>query len=54
MPGAPATSTITLLLSGDVMTRRGIDQILPHPCDPALHEAYVRDAREYVRLAAAP
>lgn len=36
---------------GDVMTGRGIDQILPHPGDPALHESYVRDAREYAALA---
>lgn len=33
------------------MTGRGIDQILPHPCDPALQESYVHDARDYVRLA---
>jgi poly-gamma-glutamate synthesis protein (capsule biosynthesis protein) len=33
------------------MTGRGIDQILPHPCDPLLHENYVKSARDYVRLA---
>jgi poly-gamma-glutamate synthesis protein (capsule biosynthesis protein) len=33
------------------MTGRGIDQILPHPCDPALHEGYVGSALDYVRLA---
>jgi poly-gamma-glutamate synthesis protein (capsule biosynthesis protein) len=33
------------------MTGRGIDQVLPHPCDPALPEEWVRDAREYVALA---
>jgi poly-gamma-glutamate synthesis protein (capsule biosynthesis protein) len=33
------------------MTGRGIDQALPHPSDPALDEAYVRDARDYVELA---
>ncbi len=42
---------IGLFLCGDVMTGRGIDQILPHPGNPTLHEPYVRDAREYVRLA---
>lgn len=42
---------VTLLLSGDVMTGRGIDQILAQPCDPELHESYVKDARQYVRLA---
>jgi poly-gamma-glutamate capsule biosynthesis protein CapA/YwtB (metallophosphatase superfamily) len=35
------------------MTGRGVDQILPHPGDPALHESYVRDARRYVELAEA-
>src|SRR5262249_15530203 len=38
---------------GDVMTGRGIDQILPHPGDPVLYERHVRDARDYVRLAEA-
>jgi len=42
---------ITLFLAGDVMTGRGIDQILPRPGDPALHEPYVRSARRYVELA---
>jgi poly-gamma-glutamate synthesis protein (capsule biosynthesis protein) len=40
-----------LFLCGDVMTGRGIDQVLAHPSDPTLYEDYVRDAREYVRLA---
>ncbi len=40
-----------LLLAGDVMLGRGIDQALAHPCAPALHEPWVRDAREYLRLA---
>lgn len=42
-----------LLLAGDVMTGRAIDQVLRHPGDPTLHEDYVRDARDYVRLAEA-
>jgi poly-gamma-glutamate capsule biosynthesis protein CapA/YwtB (metallophosphatase superfamily) len=42
---------VTLFLSGDVMTGRGVDQILPHPGDPSLWEAQVRDARGYVQLA---
>jgi poly-gamma-glutamate synthesis protein (capsule biosynthesis protein) len=33
------------------MTGRGIDQALPHPGNPVLYEPFVRDAREYVRLA---
>jgi poly-gamma-glutamate capsule biosynthesis protein CapA/YwtB (metallophosphatase superfamily) len=41
----------TVFLCGDVMTGRGVDQILPHPGDPHLREAYVRDARSYVALA---
>jgi poly-gamma-glutamate synthesis protein (capsule biosynthesis protein) len=40
-----------LCLTGDVMTGRGIDQILPHPSDPRLQEGYVKDARDYVALA---
>ena len=42
---------IRVFLCGDVMTGRGIDQILPHPCDPRLHEDYVHSANGYVRLA---
>ncbi|GGG36140.1 hypothetical protein GCM10010964_25060 [Caldovatus sediminis] len=42
---------VTLALCGDVMLGRGIDQILPHPGDPALHEDYVRSALAYVALA---
>lgn len=42
---------LTLLLCGDVMTGRGVDQILPHAGDSRLWEAYVRDARTYVDLA---
>lgn len=42
---------IVLFLCGDVMTGRGIDQILPYPGDPRLYEPWVTDAREYVRLA---
>ena len=40
-----------LFLCGDVMTARGIDQVLPHPSDPVLHEGYVDSALGYVRLA---
>src|SRR5438874_7484626 len=42
---------IAVFLCGDVMTGRGVDQVLPHPGDPVLHEPHVRDARDYVRLA---
>ncbi|SDW76913.1 CapA family protein [Nitrosomonas communis] len=44
---------ITLFLCGDVMTGRGIDQILPHPSKPQLYEPYVQNAQEYVELAEA-
>jgi poly-gamma-glutamate synthesis protein (capsule biosynthesis protein) len=42
---------ITISMCGDVMTGRGIDQLLPHPSDPVLHEPFVEDARRYVALA---
>ncbi|MFM8413514.1 MAG: CapA family protein [Planctomycetota bacterium] len=45
--------TVTLFLAGDVMTGRGVDQVLDHPGAPTLHEPGVRDARRYVELAAA-
>ena len=42
---------ITLFLCGDVMTGRGIDQVLPHPSEPEIYERYMLDARSYVELA---
>jgi poly-gamma-glutamate capsule biosynthesis protein CapA/YwtB (metallophosphatase superfamily) len=42
---------LTLFLGGDVMTGRGVDQILPLAGDPRLWEAHARDARTYVELA---
>src|SRR5215470_1562601 len=42
---------ICVCLGGDVMTGRGIDQVLPCPGNPVLHEPYLRDARQYVQLA---
>jgi poly-gamma-glutamate capsule biosynthesis protein CapA/YwtB (metallophosphatase superfamily) len=44
-------SATTLVLAGDVMTGRGIDQILGKPGAPGLREEYVVDARAYVDLA---
>lgn len=44
---------VTIFLCGDVMTGRGVDQILPYPCDPQLYESYIQDARDYVVLAEA-
>lgn len=44
---------IRLFLCGDVMTGRGIDQVLPYPSDPRLYEPGARSALEYVGLAEA-
>jgi poly-gamma-glutamate capsule biosynthesis protein CapA/YwtB (metallophosphatase superfamily) len=44
---------LCVFLCGDVMTGRGIDQVMPHPGNPVLYESYVRDARQYVQLAEA-
>ena len=44
---------VTLFLCGDVMLGRGVDQVLPHPGDPALREGHIDDARTYVALAEA-
>lgn len=46
-------ASVTLFLCGDVMTGRGIDQILARPSAPPLYEPLVGDAREYVALAEA-
>lgn len=43
--------TLKLFLCGDVMTGRGVDQVLPHPGDPEIRESYVVSARRYVQLA---
>ena len=46
-------SEIGLFFAGDVMLGRGIDQILPCPGDPVIHEEWRRitDARRFVDLA---
>jgi poly-gamma-glutamate synthesis protein (capsule biosynthesis protein) len=43
--------SLTLFLGGDLMTGRGLDQALPHPGDPRLHESWVTSAETYVELA---
>jgi poly-gamma-glutamate capsule biosynthesis protein CapA/YwtB (metallophosphatase superfamily) len=48
--GSGHCGTVTLFLGGDLMTGRGIDQVLPNPSDPAIHEEHVRDAIDYVSL----
>ena len=42
---------LTVLMGGDVMLGRAVDQILPHPGDPQLHEPWLHDARRYIELA---
>ena len=42
---------VKIFMSGDVMTGRGIDQVLPHPADPIIYESYLKSARGYVKLA---
>jgi poly-gamma-glutamate synthesis protein (capsule biosynthesis protein) len=42
---------VTLFLCGDVMTGRGIDQVLPHPSGAEIHERYLGSASDYVKLA---
>jgi len=44
-------NAITIFLCGDVMTGRGIDQILPHPIEPTIYESYMKNARGYVKIA---
>jgi poly-gamma-glutamate synthesis protein (capsule biosynthesis protein) len=48
---ADRSEPVTLFLSGDVMTGRGVDQVLPSPSDPALHEPVMQSALGYVDLA---
>ena len=42
---------VKIFMSGDVMTGRGIDQVLPHPANPKIYESYLKSARGYVKLA---
>jgi poly-gamma-glutamate synthesis protein (capsule biosynthesis protein) len=44
-------SPVTIFMCGDVMPGRGIDQILPHPGDPTIHESYMKSALGYVEIA---
>jgi hypothetical protein len=45
------SNSITMFMCGDVMTGRGIDQVLSYPSDPLIHEPYMKSARGYVELA---
>lgn len=42
---------LTLFLAGDVMTGRGIDQVLQYSNNPEIHEPYMKNAKGYVELA---
>ncbi len=56
-PGFAAAGTnrrdqeVRLLLCGDVMTGRGVDQVLPEPSPPVLYEPAIDSALDYVELA---
>jgi poly-gamma-glutamate capsule biosynthesis protein CapA/YwtB (metallophosphatase superfamily) len=47
---AAAERGVTLFLAGDVMTGRGIDQILPNPLPSAIAERGTKSARGYIEL----
>lgn len=49
----PPRTSVRFFLCGDVMTGRGVDQIMAHPCDPRLYEPAIVSALDYVRLAEA-
>lgn len=49
--GSSETQPVRLALCGEVMTGRGIDQVLPHPSNAVLYEPYVTSAVEYVAMA---
>ena len=49
----PPPKSVRLFLCGDVMTGRGVDQIMAHPSDPVLYEGAMTSAVGYVRLAEA-
>lgn len=51
MKTAVSQIIITIFMCGDVMTGRGIDQVLPYPSDPRIYEPYLKNAKGYVELA---
>ncbi len=51
MDGGAGIDGAGVVLGGDVMTGRGVDQVLAHPGPPELRESNVCDARTYVELA---
>ena len=49
--GQEMTRSVKIFMCGDVMTARGIDQVLPNPSDPLIHESYMKSAAGYVKIA---
>lgn len=49
--GSGQSGLTTFFLAGDVMSGRGIDQVLPHSVDSRLYERYAKTAKRYVQLA---
>jgi len=49
--GQEMTRNVKIFMCGDVMTGRGIDQVLPNPSDPIIHESYMKSAAGYVKIA---
>ena len=49
--GQGMTRSVKIFMCGDVMTGRGIDQVLPNPSDPIIHESYMKSAAGYVKIA---
>jgi poly-gamma-glutamate capsule biosynthesis protein CapA/YwtB (metallophosphatase superfamily) len=45
------TGGLKLLLTGDVMTGRGIDQLLPQSVSPEIFESYLTAADQYIEVA---
>lgn len=48
--GREINDPLKLFLAGDVMTGRGIDQVLPYSVNPRLYERYTNSAERYVQL----
>ncbi len=44
-------SSVRFFLAGDVMTGRGIDQILPTSSSPEIYEQWLRSASDYIAVA---
>jgi poly-gamma-glutamate synthesis protein (capsule biosynthesis protein) len=51
VPSLASSEPIRIFLSGDVMTGRGIDQVLPYPSNPIIYEPYMKKSTAYVDLA---